>query len=53
MCEMEVVEQEHRTRTLRRGDEELAHRDEPALARRGQLPVKGPLEFGPASATHR
>ena len=53
MSEMEIVEQEHRARLLRRDDEELAHRDEPALTCRGQSPGEGSLEFGPASGRDR
>ena len=53
MSEMEIVEQEHRARLLRRDDEELAHRHEPALTCRGQPPGEGSLEFGPASGRDR
>ena len=53
MSEMEVVEQEHRTRLLRRGHEELAHGYEPTLACGGQLSVEGSLKFGPAPGRYR
>ena len=50
---MEIIEQEHRTRMLRRGDEELAHRHEPPLTRRGRLPFEGLLELGSAPGRDR
>ena len=53
MSEVQVVEQEHRARLLRGGDEELAHCYEPILTRRGQLSVERSLEFGPASGRDR
>jgi hypothetical protein len=52
MSEMEIIEQEHRARLLR-GGEELAHGHEPALACRGQLSVEGPVKFGAARGRDR
>jgi len=53
MSEMEIVEQEHRARLLRRDDEELAHGHEPTLTCRGQLFVEGSVKFGPAPGRDR
>ena len=50
---MEVVNQQHRTRLLRCGDEELAHRHEQPLPRRGRLSIEGSLELDPASDRDR
>src|SRR5689334_7681287 len=53
MSEMEIVEQEHRARLLRCGDDELAHGYEPALTCDGQLSVEGSVKFGPAPGRDR
>src|SRR5215471_20469525 len=53
MSEIEIVEQEYRTRLLRRGDEELAHCHEPALACSRQLSIEGLLKLGPAPGRDR
>ena len=53
VSEMQIVEQEHRTRPLRGRDEELAHGHEPVLTCRRHPSVEGTLEFGPAPSRDR